>query len=328
MEFNSLPEDIDFGKYWRTLKRHWGVGRGVFLLAILAAGAIAGLLLYIITAFVLDLRDPSIKTTKEVRKLFSYPWVGMIPLSQKPQKPKHLRHIEETPELVLRTAPQSLISEAYRMLQSNVRFLTPDRVIRSIVVTSSVSQEGKSTVSANLALALAEVGQRVLLVDADLHYPMQHHIWGLTNEVGLSNVIMHPADLRGGIRSVHENLSVLTSGIMPPNPLTLIDSRRMAMLVEEFAQNYDFVIFDSPPLVLVSDVIPLCKQTDGVLLVVRPGFIDAGSAETAQDLLAQAGVDVLGMVTNGVIAENEPDSYLRRAKAYYGEPATSQDVRS
>ena len=294
---------------------------------ILAAGVAVGGLLYIVTAFVLDLRDPSIKTTKEVRKIFPYSWVGMIPLLQKRQRFKHSRQIEASvPELPVRDTPQSLISEAYRMLQSNLKFVNPDQVIRTIVVTSSVSREGKSTVSANLALSLAQIGHKVLLVDADLHHPVQHHIWQLTNEIGLSNVIMNHAELKEGIQLVQDNLSVLTSGAIPPNPLTLIDSRRMAALMQEFSQSYDFVIVDTPPLVLVSDVIPLGRNADGVLLVARPGLIDAASAETAKDLLSQSGLEVLGLVTNGVMAKNEPDSYLSRAKAYYEDAPASQSV--
>ena len=294
---------------------------------ILAGGVIVGGLLYIVTAFVLDLRDPSLKTTKEVRKIFPYPWVGMIPLLRKRQKFNYSRQIEASiPELPVKDAPQSLISEAYRMLQSNLKFVNPDQMVKTIVVTSSVSREGKSTVSANLAIALAQIGHKVLLVDADLHHPVQHHIWQLTNEVGLSNVIINHADLSKGIQIVQDNLSVLTAGVIPPNPLTLIDSKQMTALVQKLSQNYDFVIFDTPPLVLVSDVIPLGRRTDGVLLVVRPGLIDAASAETAKDLLSQSGLVVLGLVTNGVMAENEPDSYLRRAKAYYEDPVASQSA--
>jgi polysaccharide biosynthesis transport protein len=284
---------------------------------ILAGGAIAGGLLYVVAAFVAELRDPSLKTTKQVRERFPYPWVGLIPLL-KQHKFKSPGQPEATiPELPVRDAPQSLASEAYRMLQSNLRFLNPDQTVQTIVVTSSVSKEGKSTVSANLALALAQIGHKVLLVDADLHHPVQHHIWQLTNEVGLSNVIMNHAQFSHAIQVVQHNLNVLTSGVIPPNPLTLIDSKRMAILTQEFSQQYDFVIFDAPPLVLVSDVIPLSQNTDGVLLVARPGVIDASSAETTKALLSQSGLKVLGVVTNGVMAENEPDRYLHRAKAYY-----------
>jgi len=294
---------------------------------ILAAGVTVGGLLYIVTAFVLDLRDPSLKTTKEVRKIFPYSWVGMIPLLRKRQKFNHSRQVEASiPELPVKDAPQSLISEAYRMLQSNLKFVNPDQMVRTIVVTSSVSREGKSTVSANLALSLAQIGHKVLLIDADLHHPVQHHIWQLTNEVGLSNVIMNHAELKEGIQLVQDNLCVLTSGVIPPNPLTLIDSKRMAALMQEFSQSYDFVIIDTPPLVLVSDVIPLGRAADGVLLVVRPGLIDAASAVTAKDLLSQSGLEVLGLVTNGVMAKNEPDSYLQRAKDYYKDVAVSRSA--
>jgi capsular exopolysaccharide synthesis family protein len=290
---------------------------------ILAGGMIVGGLLYIVTAFVLDLRDPSIKTAKEAREYFNYPWLGMIPMLRRKQGFPSQKDLESsTPELPVRDMPSSLESEAYRMLQSNLKFLKPDQIVKTIVVTSSVSKEGKSTISANLAVALSQMGLRVLLVDADLHYPMQHHIWGLTNIVGLSDVIMNRTELVEAVKQVHDNLSVLPAGGIPPNPLALIDSNRMNSLVQSFSQNYDFVIFDTPPLVLVSDVLMLGRMTDGILLVTRPGVVDAASATTAKAQLTQSGLEVLGLVINGVDIRQEPDNYLRHIKAYHEDTAS------
>lgn len=287
---------------------------------VLAGGVIVGALLYVITAFLLDLRSPSIRTAKEVRQLFPYTLLGLIPSLRKGTTLSR-KHIDSVPELPVRDNPHSLAAESYRMLQANLKFLSPDQPLKSMVVTSSVSKEGKSTVSANLAIAMAELGQRVLLIDADLRYPMQHHIWGLTNMVGLSDLVVGQTESKQAIVEVMANLDVLPSGAVPPNPLALIDSKRMRSLVEEFTQTYDFVIFDAPPLVLVADAPTLSKMTDGTLLVARPGVVDAASAGAAREFLVRSKQPVLGLVVNGVVAEHEPDSYFHHAKVYYKDAA-------
>ncbi len=296
---------------------------------LLVGGVVAGSLLYVVTAFLLDLRDPSIKTAKEVRQLFRYTWLGMIP----DWKKKGIfpgRKLEEiVPQLPVRDAPHSVSSEAYRMLQANLEFLNPDKELKVIVVTSSVSKEGKSTVSANLATAMAKLGRRVLLIDADMRHPMQHHIWDLANAVGLSDVIVNQAEFKMAVREVMDNLDVLPSGVIPPDSLALLKSKRMGLLIEEFSKSYNFVIFDTPPLVLVADAITLGKMTDGILLVSRPGAIDRVSAAASKGFLVQSNQAVLGLVVNGVNVENEPDSYFHHAKTYYKEElSTSKVARS
>jgi capsular exopolysaccharide synthesis family protein len=293
---------------------------------ILVGGVVAGSLLYVVTAFLLDLRDPSIKTAKEVRQLFRYTWLGMIP----DWKKKGIfpgRKLEEiVPQLPVIDAPHSVSSEAYRMLQANLEFLNPDKELKVIVVTSSVSKEGKSTVSANLATAMAKLGRRVLLIDADMRHPMQHHIWDLANAVGLSDVIVNQAEFKMAVREVMDNLDVLPSGVIPPDSLALLKSKRMGLLIEEFSKSYNFVIFDTPPLVLVADAITLGKMTDGMLLVSRPGVIDRVSAAASKGFLVQSNQAVLGLVVNGVNVENEPDSYFHHAKTYYKEELTTSKV--
>jgi len=295
---------------------------------ILVGGAVIGGLLYILTAFVLDSRDPSIKTVREIREILKYPRLGTIPLDKRNQGTKNKDSVSAIPELPVRNASQALVSEAYRMLQSNLKLLNPDATVKTIVVTSSISKEGKSTVSANLAIALAQMQHKVLLIDADLHHPVQHHIWQLTNDKGLTNVILCDTELSEAVREVQEYLTVLPSGVIPSNPLTLLDSNHMATIIHKVSQNYDFVIVDTPPLILVSDVLTISKLADGLLLVVRPGVIDSESIEITNELLAQSQLKVLGLVVNGVIAEDEPKGYLQHARRYHEESVFSKSNNS
>jgi polysaccharide biosynthesis transport protein len=288
---------------------------------ILMGGSVVGALLYILMAFALDLRDHSIKTAKEVREVFPFPSLGLIPLLRHKQmgRPMGRKTNQDSgvPLLPVIEYPNSLTSAAYRMLQSNLKFLNPDRRIKSITITSAIAKEGKSTVAANIAATLAQMGHRVLLLDVDFYRPVQHRIWELPNNVGLSNVIMSQVKLKTVINRVQPNLDVIPSGTLPPRPLALVDSKRMSALMSAFEEQYDYIICDTPPLVVASDVVAFSKKTDGILLVVRPGVIDANSAEEAKRIMVQSSLELLGVVTNGVAIENEPDTYLKRAREYY-----------
>jgi polysaccharide biosynthesis transport protein len=294
----------------------------------LAIGTIMGLLLGIGTALLLEALDNSVKTVKEVEGIFDITVLGAIPQFKGENKVSLKDLDRDRQPLPMRDAPRSAVSEAYRMLQTNLKFLSSDNPPRVMVITSSVPQEGKSTTTANLALALAEMGHRVLLVDADLRRPSQHQIWELPNSVGLTNILVEPGRWSGVIRSENEQLDVITAGITPPNPLRLIDSHRMASLIDEWREIYDFVLVDTPPLAVASDALLLAQMTDGILMVARPGVLTSASAESAKAALSKAGhgdekgANVLGLVLNGVIPENEPDSYYYYyAKNYYAAEA-------
>jgi capsular exopolysaccharide synthesis family protein len=287
----------------------------------LAGGILGGILLALATAFLLDLIDKSVKTVKEARELFGYTLLGVIPTFGKSKKNRRsVGDLEGiVPRIVARDIPRAPIAQAYQMLQANLKFLSSDEPLKAIVVTSSVPKEGKSEVSANLAASMAQVGRRVLLVDADMRHPSQHHLWELTNSVGLSNVIVGEADFNTTVQEVMPKLDVLTAGVIPPNPVALLDSKRMALLMETFSKKYDFVIVDTPPLAGIADAPILGKMADGILLVVRPGVVDATSAKAAKEFLARSGQNVLGLVANGVIIKNEPDSYFYYTKDQYKE---------
>lgn len=279
---------------------------------LVVAGAFVGMLVGISIAFLLDLIDSSVKTVKEARELFDYPLLGMIPISTLGGRAsiRTLKSDPGVPRVTVQDAPRSSASKAYQMLQANLKCVSPDKQLKSIVVSSSVPREGKSEVSANLAASMAQVGRRILLVDADLQNSMQHHIWNLTNAAGLSHVIVGQAELDEAIQQINPYLSVLPAGVIPPNPVALLDSERMASLVKIFSENYDFVIFDTPPLAGNADASILGTMVDGILLVVRPRVVDLTRARAAKEYLTRSNQNVLGIVANGIQVRNEPDSYF------------------
>ncbi len=280
------------------------------LLSILAA---------LMTIYILEIKDKSIKTVDEAKELLGLALLGVIPTIRNSQlsNRKNAAITSYNERIIIRDFPRSSISEAYRMLRANLNFISADRELKVIVVTSSVPQEGKSTVAANLATAIAQMDRQVLLIDGDLHRPVQHKIWDLMNNQGLSNLIFKQEEITTTIKKVMPNLDVLTSGIVPPSPAALLDSQRMATLMANFSDKYDFVIVDTPALTVAADAVTLGQMADGVLLVVRPGVVDSVNATFAKELLAKSGQNVLGQVVNGIIIKNEPHSYYYFQKEDY-----------
>lgn len=293
-------------------------------LFVIGAGGV-GIFLGIIVAFSLDLMDRSVKTVREAKEVMRYTILGIIPeLSLNGKNNLSLNGVNRSlPKIIGRDIPQFPFGDAYQILQANLKFLCSDKPLKSIVVSSSVSKEGKSEVAANLAVAMAQIERRVLLVDADMRHPMQHHIWQLTNAVGLSNLIVDQVSLKEAVQQVIPNLDVLSSGVLPPNPMALLDSQRMATLLNRFTKEYDFVIFDTPSLSGTADAAVLSSITDGILLVVRPGVVNLDSAHAAKEFLTQSGQKVLGIVINGVNVKREPDSYF-----YYTKDAIESAITS
>lgn len=293
----------------------------------LSAGLL-GLLSSMAAMYLLETRDKLIKTVDEARESMGLTLLGVIPSPEKSKFSLARSSSNEyfIPSIVVRDLPRSATSEAYRMLRANLNFISADKKLKSIVVTSSVPKEGKSTVAANLAMAIAQMERKVLLVDADLHRPVQHQIWDINNTKGLSNVIVGQSEVMSAIKSVADNLDVLTAGVVPPSPGALLDSKRMASLIESFSSYYDFVIVDAPSLNVAADAATLGQMSDGLLLVVRPGVADRVSAAFALELLEKSGQNVLGQVVNAVQPGNEPYSYYQFNDSYYAEETGSIPV--
>lgn len=301
----------------------------------LAIGTVLGILLGIGTALLLEALDNTVKTVKEAQEIFDLTVLGNIPRAEGAEKVDRRSLERTTPKLVVRDEPRSAMSEAYRTLQSNLKFLSSDNPPRVIVMTSAVPQEGKSTTTANLALVIAEMGHRVLVIDADLRRPSQHQIWELPNNSGLSNILVETGQWSDMIRPENDYLDIITAGVTPPNPIKLLDSHRLAQLIKSWREVYDYVIFDTPPLAVASDALLIAQMADGLLMVTRPGVITSPTAELAKESLAKLELDnhdkskprgsVLGLVVNGVIPENEPDSYYYQVQDYYSAAAAETE---
>ncbi|HEY9881935.1 MAG TPA: polysaccharide biosynthesis tyrosine autokinase [Leptolyngbyaceae cyanobacterium] len=294
-----------------------------------AAGMVAGGLAAVAAAFLLDLIDKSVKTVKDAEALLGYTLLGIIPRfstpNDEPTSFKEGSGVERfSPRIVAMQGTQPFICGAYQMLQANLKFISSDKPLRSIVVTSSLEQEGKSELCANLAATMAQAGKQVLLVDADMRAPSQHHLWNVLNTVGLSHVLVGEGDLNRALIPIADNLTLLPAGVIPPNPLALIDSERMASLIATLSQQFDYVIFDTPPLVGAADSAVLGKLSDGILMMIRPRHVDSASVMAAKSLLNRSGAKILGFVANGVDVRNEHDDYasLTKTRVYgYGDKA-------
>ncbi|NJK55339.1 MAG: polysaccharide biosynthesis tyrosine autokinase [Pleurocapsa sp. SU_5_0] len=280
-------------------------------------GSAMGALLATAFAFLLDFKDRSIKNSKEAEEIFGYPLQGVIPDSGYSAQTNVSREMQELSFATSRdnnsslSIPDSNLAavryyEAYNMLQANLKFLTTNWDRKAIAVTSSVPQEGKSEVASNLAKSMAELGRRVLVIDADLRRPTQHHILGLSNSAGLSNVLLNETEWQEAVQRLMPNLDVLTAGVIPDNPLPLLRLQRMRTLINSLSNTYDCIILDTPPLTGVADTTIIGSVVDGLLLVVRPGVADYDSAIAVKKLLANTEQHVLGIVANGVNLKNEP----------------------
>jgi non-specific protein-tyrosine kinase len=200
--------------------------------------------------------------------------------------------------LVAARSPRSAAAEAYRTLRTNLQFSSLDRDVRCVLVTSAVAGEGKTTVVANLGVALAEGGKRVLLIDADLRQPALHELFGLAGSPGLSEALIADRDELPSLPTAVPDLALLPAGEPPPNPAEFIASARLARLLKRAREQADFVLLDSPPVTAVSDAAVLATLADGVVLVVSAGRTKRELAQRARDQLAHVGAHVLGAVLN------------------------------
>lgn len=198
--------------------------------------------------------------------------------------------------LITHTNSKSPISEAYRTLRTNIQFSSVDKKIKSLVVTSSEMSEGKSTTSANLAETFAQTGQRVLIVEADLRRPRIHHIFNISNQRGLTNVLAGQVDIHQTISTAGSDIHVMPAGPIPPNPSELLGSDRMKEVVRILSDNYDMVIFDMPPVNAVTDATIVSTFTDGVVLVVASGKTNIEAGKRALKSLQAVGANILGAV--------------------------------
>jgi capsular exopolysaccharide synthesis family protein len=216
--------------------------------------------------------------------------------------------------------PKAAISEAFRMLRTNLVFANVDGDLQTILFTSCGPQEGKSTIISNLSVVLAQTGDKVLLMDCDLRKPVQHEVFGLSNETGLTRYLTGYCSWEEAVQQTEvPNLSVLTSGPIPPNPAELVGSKGMDKLMELLRGAYVTILIDAPPVLAVADPAILAVKSDGVIMVVRSGVTKTAALKEAREMMEKTGSRVIGIVLNdaGFHGHHYYKRYSKYYKSYY-----------
>jgi capsular exopolysaccharide synthesis family protein len=273
-------------------------------------GLILGLGLGIGLTFIIEYFDNSIKTINEVEQL-GFSLLSAIPKIEREKLEKKIEKKWESFELmeakniesrlVTHFDPKSPISEAYRTLRTNLQFSKIEKTMKTILITSSGPKEGKSTTVANLAITLAQFGSKVALVDTDLRRPVLHSIFGMEKEEGLTNYMMGNVSFEKILRPAFmKNLTLISSGILPPNPSELLGSKKMENLIKKLRLQFDIVLFDSPPVIAVTDAAILSTKVDSTLLVISAGQTNRDAVIRAKALMENVNTKLMGVILNNV----------------------------
>ncbi|MCD2502301.1 CpsD/CapB family tyrosine-protein kinase [Clostridium sp. NSJ-145] len=208
--------------------------------------------------------------------------------------------------------PKSIAAEAYRTLRTNIQYSSFDKEYKTIVVTSSEPGEGKSTTSGNLALAISQGESKVLLIDCDLRKPSLHKLFRISNNYGLSDLLLHRKTMEDVAVKYNEGLTVVPAGKIPPNPSEMLGSKAMGTFLDEMKKHFDYIIMDTPPIGAVTDSQVLSTKVDGTILVVKAGQTKKDVVMNSVNAIKKVNGNIIGTVLNGV--ENSKNKYYY----YYG----------
>ena len=301
----------------------------------LMVASLMGVFLGIVIAFARESLDTSIGTIEGIEEFLKVPVLGVIPQFDSKELLEAARAalpadasastVENFSKLICLIDPKSILSESLRSLRTNIQFASMDRKVKSILFTSAGLGEGKSTCVSNLAITLAQEGQRVLLVDADLRRPIVHQRLGLERTPGLADALVGSTSWRSHVRSATDlmlgpmgvdrvmstpgldNLHILTSGSEVGNPNEFLNMSKIKTLVNEMSEEYDLVLFDTPPILPVTDAVAFSSRVDGTIVVYQVGRIGRNALRRAKFLLDHAQANVMGIVLTNVKSEVTPD---------------------
>jgi len=291
----------------------------------ISVSLMVGVLLGCILALFNEYLDNSVKTPEEVEHLVNLPALGIIP-SVASVNGRSAQRVLPGPESKASTSdlativhPQSVVSEAYRALRTSILLSTSKHPPQVILITSGQPREGKTTTALNLAITLAQRGDRVVLIDSDLRRPRVHRAFQMTNQTGLSSYLAGASTIDQIVKPVSRlpNLFVITAGPTPPNPAELLSSEPVTALFDELRRQFDFVVLDSPPAITVADAMILAAHADGVIIVAHGGVTTRDSLRHARKLLSAANARMLGVVLNNVDMRSADYKYYY--SYYYGD---------
>jgi len=272
---------------------------------ILAIGV--GLILAIGIVYLIEAWDDTLRNPDEIYQQLGLPILGII-----------AHHDIEADPLITVSQPRSPVAEAFRSLRTNIQFASVDDPINRLLITSPSPSDGKTTVAANLAVVIAQSGRSVVLCEADLRRPRLHKILKVSNHQGLSDLFVQShIQLNGAIQMTDiQNLKAITSGSLPPNPSELLGSEKMAEILSQIQEQASMIVVDAPPVLVVTDAAVLASRVDGVLLVVQPGHTKLDACKEAVEQIGRAGVNILGVVLNGVEFKRSRYYYYRYKDLY------------
>ena len=284
----------------------------------LSLGLFLGLVLGVGYAFISEFLDNTIKTVEHLERK-GLTILGIIP-DMHQNSGKQSKQASKNPSkggdkfrsrLITFEDPKSPTSESYRSLRTNITYASADNQIKSIIVSSPQPGEGKSTTVANLAIAFAQLRKRTLLIDADLRKPVQHNVFDMARTPGFSEYLVGDVeDFSNVVRQTKvENLSLVTAGGLPPNPSELLGSKKMSLLVDQLEKEWDIILFDSPPLVAVTDTSMISGEIDALIMVVKAGQTDKAALERALDTISNARSPLIGVILNGASSETLAGKY-------------------
>ena len=298
-------------------------------------GLLFGLFLGIGGAVLMEYVDNTLKTPDDVRNILNVAVLGMIPELEHARKKSKAGPEDSTPQtdpaLITAQQPLSPISEAYRELRTAVLLATPGHPPRDLCITSCQPGEGKTTTAINLAIALAQMGRRVLLVDTDLRRPRCHHVIRVSPSRGVSTFLTGLSDLPALVQpSSIERLSIIAAGPIPPNPAELLDSDRFKELVLTLRarEDFDHIIYDSPPVLSVVDPLLIGRHTDGTVMVLKSAFTSREAGRLGREKLVAGRVNLLGVVLNAVHTDHVPYQYRYYRYGYSQGADAEQEARS
>lgn len=213
--------------------------------------------------------------------------------------------------------PESFITEAYRKVAANIEFANIDKDIKTIMITSSLQGEGKTTTACNTASIMTDLNKRVLLMDLDLRRPYVHKFFNLSNIMGLTDLLLRKDDYNNYLHSVYHKLDIITTGMLPPNPTEILNSKSIRELLKVLSLNYDYIFLDTPPIIMVSDPIIIATYVDAVILTVASHQTDIETANKAISSLKQVNANLIGTVLN--------KAPMTKKKYYYSYEAVSEE---
>jgi len=280
-------------------------------------------------ALFLEYLDDTINTTEEVENLLQLPALAAIPTIDSIPKRKLLlvgdkgEEVEEdrlNSELLIFADPRSSLSESYRQLRTSILLSTAGHAPKSLLITSSLPSEGKTTTATNTAISLGQTGAKVLIIDADMRRPRLHSVFNVSNDQGISTVLSSDLSAKEILNVINYDertkVSVMTSGPIPPNPAELIGSEQMVGLLKTLQSEFTHVVIDSPPITSFTDGVLLASLVDGVILVVNSGKSSRQVVRRARQLLNDVRAKVLGVVLNNVNLNSQDNYYYYQSYHY------------